>query len=302
MICQSTCVIPVFNRADPKCQERQKSRVAVRLRWRMLLILFDLVESEEVPTTNGRTKQKRMRPHSTRVILTQYFYQGIIWGVKFSLSITAMIDTPSFTSFDGHKYLTSGSLPVNVMAVRQSMASGAIGPLLIFCDQTGHVVDIDLRGSDAEILARLAPDTFQVQEGESEQIDTESSIGTRGPGRPKLGVIGREVTLLPRHWNWLAAQPGGASVTLRKLIDEARRANEERDRQRRTIESAYRFMSAMAGDMAGFEEASRALFAADMTKLHRHTDAWPPDIRDYLWRLVLVTNTDLPVPTTSTSA
>jgi hypothetical protein len=153
--------------------------------------------------------------------------------------------------------------------------------LLTFCDQTGQVVEIDIRGSDAETLARLPPERG-LQGNGSAQIDSEESGEPRGRGRPKLGVVAREVTLLPRHWDWLATQPGGASVTLRKLVDEARRANVDRDRQRRANECAYHFMSTMAGDMAGFEDASRALFANDAAKFLQQTEAWPTDVRDYL--------------------
>ena len=113
-------------------------------------------------------------------------------------------------------------------------------------------------------------------------IDSADPGEPRGRGRPKLGVVAREVTLLPRHWDWLAAQRGGASVTLRKLVDEARRASVDRDRQRQTNERAYHFMSTMAGDMAGFEEVSRALFANDTAKFQQQTEAWPTDVRDYL--------------------
>ncbi len=74
----------------------------------------------------------------------------------------------------------------------------------------------------------------------------------RGRGRPKLGVVAREVTLLPRHWDWLNAQPGGASVALRKLVEQARRANGDADRARAAREAAYHFMSAMAGDLPAF--------------------------------------------------
>ena len=195
-----------------------------------------------------------------------------------------MIDTatPSYTSFDGHKRIASGSLPVNALAVKHALASGVLGPLLTFCDQTGQVVDIDIRGSDAKMLARLPPEGHQLHGNESAPIDSEESSEPRGRGRPKLGVVSREVTLLPRHWDWLATQPGGASVTLRKLIEEARRASVDRDRQRRAGECAYHFMSAMAGDMAGFEEASRALFANDAAKFRQQTEAWPPDVRDYV--------------------
>ena len=189
---------------------------------------------------------------------------------------------PTYTSFIGHKRIASGSLPVNALAVKHALASGVPSPLLTFCDQTGQVVEIDIRGSDAEMLARLPPEGCQLQGNGSALIDSEESGEPRGRGRPKLGVVAREVTLLPRHWDWLAAQPGGASVTLRKLVDEARQANVDRDRQRRANERAYHFMSTMAGDMAGFEEASRALFANNVAKLHQQTEAWPTNVRDYL--------------------
>lgn len=195
-----------------------------------------------------------------------------------------MIDTapPSYTSFDGHKRIASGSLQANALAVKHAVASGVTGPLLTFCDQTGQVVDIDTRGSDAELLARLPQEGGQRQGNTSAPIDSEESDEPRGRGRPKLGVVAREVTLLPRHWDWLAAQPGGASVILRKLVEEARRANVGLDRQRQANECAYHFMSAMAGDMAGFEDTSRALFANDAAKLRQQTEAWPADVRDYV--------------------
>lgn len=195
-----------------------------------------------------------------------------------------MVDTatPSYTSFNGHKRIASGSLPVNALAVKHALASDVPSPLLTFCDQTGQAVEIDMRGSDAEMLTRLPPEVCQLQRSESALISSEESGEPRGRGRPKLGVVAREVTLLPRHWDWLAARPGGASVTLRKLVDEARRANVDRDRQRQASECAYHFMSVMAGDMAGFEEASRALFANDAAKFRQLTEAWPPDVRDYV--------------------
>ena len=76
-------------------------------------------------------------------------------------------------------------------------------------------------------------------------------------------MVAREVTLLPRHWEWLAQQSGGASVALRRLVDQARRGTEDKDRIRRAQEAAYRFMSAMAGNRPNFEDAIRALFAGD---------------------------------------
>jgi hypothetical protein len=195
-----------------------------------------------------------------------------------------MVDTatPSYTTFNGHKRIASGTLQVNALAVKRALASRVPSLLLTFCDQTGQVIDIDIRGGDAKMLARLPPEGHQLHGNESALIDSEESREPRGRGRPKLGVVAREVTLLPRHWDWLATQPGGASVTLRKMVEEARRANVDRDRKRRASECAYHFMSAMAGDMAGFEEASRALFANDAAKFRQQTEAWPPDVRDYV--------------------
>src|SRR5205085_7377519 len=107
----------------------------------------------------------------------------------------------------------------------------------------------------------------------------------RGRGRPKLGVVAREVTLVPRHWEWLGAQPGGASVALRKLVDDARRASGDRDRSRAARDAAYHFMSTMAGNLANFEEASRALFAHDRRRFAGLIAEWPGDIRDHIVRL-----------------
>ena len=223
------------------------------------------------------------------------FNPGII--SPFTQALSHMIDTatPSYTSFNGHKRIASGSLPVNALAVKHALASGAPSPLLTFCDQTGQAVEIDIRGSDAEMLARLPPEVYQLQRNEPALINSEESGEPRGRGRPKLGVVAREVMLLPRHWDWLAKQPGSASVTLRKLVEEALRANADRDRQRRASECAYQFMSAMAGDMAGFEEASRALFANDAAKFRQQTEAWPPDVRDYVGHLAYpLPPTDVP--------
>lgn len=189
---------------------------------------------------------------------------------------------PSFTSFDGWKRIAQGNLETNVRAVKRAVESGSTGPVLIFNDHTGGVLEVDIRGTDAEVLARLAKElpTKEAEESESAEAD-QSSAQPRGRGRPRLGVVAREVTLLPRHWDWLSAQPGGASVALRKLVEEARRSTAASEDRRRTQERAYRFMSAMAGDMAGFEESTRALFAGDSKKFIQLTAEWPGDVRDY---------------------
>jgi hypothetical protein len=156
--------------------------------------------------------------------------------------------------------------------------------VLIFDNETGRSIDIDMRGTDDEIAARFAPAASDVQqEDETDSAATHSE--TRGRGRPRLGVIAREITLLPRHWDWLAKQPGGASVALRKLVEDARRMNTQRDHRRAAHERAYHFMSAMAGDLPGFEEAARALFADDRVRFGQLIAGWPVDVRDHAFTL-----------------
>lgn len=179
----------------------------------------------------------------------------------------------SCTAFDGHRHIASGPLGAVALAVRAVAECNAAGPVLTFDDATGQVIDIDIRGTDEDILARLSNQAAP------------SAEASRGRGRPKLGVIAREVTLLPRHWDWLSAQPGGASVMLRKLVEEARRANGGRDRDRQAREAAYCFMSALAGDLPGFEEAIRALFADDPPRFRALVAGWPGDVRDHASRL-----------------
>lgn len=221
----------------------------------------------------------------TRVLLTQYFDPGIIF-ISYRLQ-PAMTDFHplSYTSFDGPRRIASGSLATNALAIKHAFDAGPSGPLLTFDDQTGRVVDLDLRGSEAEIIGRLPQENTAPGDGQTASPIDEATPEQRGRGRPKLGVVAREITLLPRHWDWLAAQPGGASVTLRKLVDQARRANTEKDARRQAQERAYRFMSAMAGDLPDFEEASRALFADDSTRFQQCTETWPNDIRDHVRHL-----------------
>ena len=185
--------------------------------------------------------------------------------------------TERFTAFEGHRRLITGTLAEVALAVKRAVQAAA--PVLIFSDATGRSLDLDLRGSDEEIVARLPKPA-------PEPAESDASAEPRGRGRPKLGVVAREVTLLPRHWEWLNAQPGGASVALRKLVDETRRASGERDRLRAARDAAYHFMSAMAGDLANFEEASRALFADDRRRFAGLIADWPADIRDHIVKLV----------------
>lgn len=185
---------------------------------------------------------------------------------------------PSYTAFDGHRRLASGPLATVALAVRQA-GDATSGAILIFDDATGRSIDLDLRGTADDIRARYAPppgDAPGTAAGEPAGAGEQ-----RGRGRPKLGVVSREVTLLPRHWEWLGAQPGGASVALRKLVEDARRTHAAADRRRDAQARAYHFMSAMAGDLPGFEEAARALYANDPARLAELIAGWPDDVRDH---------------------
>ncbi len=190
---------------------------------------------------------------------------------------------PTCTAFEGTRRIASGTLPVVALKVKQSLDRGQHAPLLIFEDETGKLIEVDFRGSPEDVAQRVtAAQPAVIPPGAPAAGAVEVP---RKPGRPRLGVVAREVTLLPRHWEWLNRQPGGASVAMRKLVEEARRVNALKDRVRSAQEVAYRFMSAMAGNEPGFEEALRSLFAGDQARFDSHVEGWPIDVRDHARKL-----------------
>ena len=186
-----------------------------------------------------------------------------------------------YTAFIGARRVSVGPLRDVAIEVKRVVDAGEHLLPVIFDDVTSQVVDIDFRGTNADVVARLAAPTGGSGEA-SDEHDTSPYLETTRPrGRPKLGVVAREVTLLPRHSDWLAAHPGGASAPVRRSVDAARQASAEPNRLRQAKESAHRFMSAMAGNEAGFEEATRALFALDPARFLEMTESWPEDVRDH---------------------
>lgn len=179
----------------------------------------------------------------------------------------------TFTAFLGTELLAAGSLESVLVKVQPQQDTGG---LLIFEDESGRQIDFDLRGSREEMLARLA---------QHPAVGTPPAAPRSGPGRPKLGVLSREVSLLPRHWDWLERHPKGISAALRLLVEDARKAEPSPARAKRALEAAGRFMTAMAGDRAGYEEATRALYAGDSVKLKAQIKSWPKDIQAYVIRL-----------------
>lgn len=178
----------------------------------------------------------------------------------------------------GTRCVARGPLAEVALAAKADLDAHPNATLLILDDETSEPVEVDFRGDAHDVLERLAAAMEAASAGSS-------TAERRSPGRPKLGVVAREVTLLPRHWEWLAAQPGGASVTLRKLVDEARKSGAGEEARRRAQEACFRFMNAVAGNEAGFEEAVRALYASDAAGFEARTGAWPPDVREHARRL-----------------
>jgi uncharacterized protein len=207
-------------------------------------------------------------------------------------------------AFQGSTCLASGELKhvalVAKNAVDAASLTGNLSPILIFNELTSEIIELDWRGTVAEFMAKFEAvallEDYKISQSLSQStLQAEADLGTastdavitRGPGRPKLGVVAREVTLLPRHWDWLATQTGGASVALRKLVEVARKESELKDRIRHASTVTYKFMATIAGHEPGFEEASRALFAKNRALFEEITKNWPADVNIHLQKLSL---------------
>lgn len=182
---------------------------------------------------------------------------------------TTIPAAPRYTAFAGHRQVAAGPLRGVAQSLKELVTRDPAAQILVFDDASGSQVDLNLHGSLHEVLQRLP----------------RMPAPARTAGRPKLGVVAREITLLPRHWEWLATQPGGASVALRKLVEHAQRGNKAQDEQRQAREAAYKVMSALAGDAPGFEEACRALFAGRQQAFLACVQDWPADVRTHVLQL-----------------
>jgi hypothetical protein len=185
--------------------------------------------------------------------------------------------TSTCSAFDHHRLIASGPLAEVIRAAKEAIDAGASEPLMILDDSSSRQIEVDFRGSIDAVLARLSG------------AQPEPAPATaRGPGRPKLGVVSREITLLPRHWDWLGQQPGGASAVLRRLVEQASRGGNPKERAQQAVESADRCIRILAGDMPGYEEASRAFYRHERAPFTDLIQAWPADVRTHLLRLAAI--------------
>jgi hypothetical protein len=167
----------------------------------------------------------------------------------------------TYVAFAGERLVAVGNPEQVLAAVKAEKNLQA----LFFEEQTGRQVDFDLRGTVAEVVERALPKPVKA-----------------GRGRPKLGVVAREVSLLPRHWEWLETQPNGASAALRRLVDESRRREGDAVESRRVREAMGQIMTAVGGNLPGFEEALRAVYAVDRGAFEKRVAGWPEGLRGYL--------------------
>ncbi len=176
---------------------------------------------------------------------------------------------PTHLLFRAERKLAAGSLATLVQTLHGFSPAEREG-VLIFEVATGRELDVDLRGTAQDLTRRYPPASTSVDDAPA----------PRKRGRPKLGVVGREVTLLPRHWQWLDTQRGGASAALRRLIDQARKEFAGEDAARAAQDRTNRLLTTLAGNLPGFEEAIRALYARDQVGFEHQLSSWPVDLRD----------------------
>lgn len=181
----------------------------------------------------------------------------------------------TFTVFAGETRLAGGNPADVARAIKAVLQGGERRILRVFRDHDAMPATFDA--------------TLDVDAISNALLETRGGSGRRGQGRPRLGVFAREVTLLPRHWAWLSAQPGGASVTLRKLVDAASHAPFADREERPEAAGLDRFVTAMASMLPWNKEALRAFMLGEEERFVAISENWPADLRDYARQLAGVT-------------
>lgn len=169
------------------------------------------------------------------------------------------------TAFFDERIIARGT-PAAVTGAVEEGYSDRLSDVRVFEDGTGRVIDLDIwDAARSAAMSRAGADQ------------------PKGRGRPRLGVVAREVTLLPRQWEWLAKQPGGASAAIRRLVDAARKEGQGHGEAR---DAVYRFLTVMGGDRPGYEEALRALYRGEAERFAELIVDWPEDVRRYVDELI----------------
>ena len=186
-----------------------------------------------------------------------------------------------YSSFTGYRHIASGPLRTVLKETKtfydstqtpdERNASHHPENLLFFHHGDGRQLDFDLSGSLEDVLSRI-------QTREPSPVD--ETPDKPGKGRPRLGVVSKEVTLLPRHWEWLSRQPASASATLRRLVSEA--SSRENTSSKAKAERLGTILWTLAGNLEGFEEASRCLHRLDFEGLFGFSDKWPGDLPGFI--------------------
>lgn len=183
-----------------------------------------------------------------------------------------MTEPEQLLVFLGATRITQGARGDVIRTLLSQTQGEDVPPYLVFRVKDGQRVDINLAS---------AAEAANPQRTRAPVPAAGAPVGSqKARGRPRLGVVGREVTLFPRHWEWLDRQRGGASAALRRIIDADRKLHADEDQVRQAQDATHRFMYAMAGNLAGFEEAMRALYAGDKVSFAHQIRSWPDDIRD----------------------
>jgi len=175
-----------------------------------------------------------------------------------------MGESETYTAFSGTELLVRGPLADVLAATKPLVDEEPSRPLLIFEDGSGRQVDFDFTGSVKEVVDRARP-----------------KVVANGPGRPRLGVVSREISLLPRHWEWLESRPEGCSAALRRLVEEAQKRDPEAEHRTRARDAAHKFLWAIAGNYLNFEEVTRALYAGEHEQMFELMLDWPEDVREH---------------------
>tara|TARA_B100001013_G_scaffold338302_1_gene259147 strand:+ start:260 stop:835 length:576 start_codon:yes stop_codon:yes gene_type:complete len=181
----------------------------------------------------------------------------------------------TYIAIHNKSLIAQGELPAVIREAQRQFPEAE--PCLYKLDN-GKRVDIDWRGDAEEVIKRLPAALVPPAEKR---------------GRPKLGVISKEVTLLPEHWEWLSVQRGGASTTLRRLIDSAMSSMTPAQERRIKQDQLYSMMRVFE-DEAGFEAASRALYRLDEAAFSQAIGNWPEALQaiyqDKFHRLLSIGN------------